>query len=70
MKKFEEMSMPFVSDLDQFLQNFDKKNPQKSASQKAVIKKTQRVFELRDRHNNGMEKNTEKNLKKINSLPC
>lgn len=38
----------FVSEVDLFMGNFRKQNPQKSASQLHEIKKHQRVFELRD----------------------
>ncbi|CAN5302920.1 hypothetical protein BH10PSE19_BH10PSE19_03480 [soil metagenome] len=37
----------FVSDIDKFLEKFNKKLT-KSASQRAEIKKYQRVFQLRD----------------------
>ena len=38
----------FVSDIDQFLVEFDKTYPQKSASQLEEIKKYEKVFKLRD----------------------
>jgi hypothetical protein len=43
------MPKPFISELDQFLNEFDQQNPQKSKSQAANIKKHQeRIFKLRD----------------------
>ncbi len=38
----------FVSELDQFIQEFDQARPEKSASQIADIKKADRVSQLRD----------------------
>lgn len=42
------MQKNFVSELDQFLADFDTQHPEKSASQKASIKKHQRIAKLRD----------------------
>lgn len=38
----------YVSKIDQFLAEFDHKRPTLSASQKAEIKKHERIFRLRD----------------------
>lgn len=38
----------YVSELDQFIQEFDQAHPEKSASQIADIKKADRVSQLRD----------------------
>ena len=38
----------YVSEIDQFLQAFDKQNPEPSVAQKKEIKKYQRVYSLRD----------------------
>jgi len=38
----------FVSDIDQFLQEFDKKHPQPSQSQQQEQKKYRRIYYLRD----------------------
>jgi hypothetical protein len=38
----------FVSELDQFIQQFDQQHPEKSKSQIADIKKAARVAQLRD----------------------
>ncbi len=38
----------FVSELDQFLQTFDREHPTKSRSQQAEIDKHQRIAERRD----------------------
>lgn len=38
----------YTSGLDEFLKEFDKKNPRHSASQRKEIEKYRRVFNLRD----------------------
>lgn len=38
----------FVSDIDQFLEEFDARNPMKSESQELEIVKGQKIAELRD----------------------
>lgn len=38
----------FVSEIDQFLAEFDKTHPQKSVSQLEEIKKHEQIFKLRD----------------------
>ena len=38
----------YTSPLDQFLIDFDKKNPKLSSSQRAEIKKYARIYKLRD----------------------
>lgn len=38
----------FESDIDQFLNDFDKKNLQRSQSQQETLKKHARIFRLRD----------------------
>lgn len=38
----------YVSEIDQFLQDFDKSHPEKSLSQQKEIAKHQRVYRLRD----------------------
>lgn len=38
----------YVSDIDQFLQKFDKSHPELSQSQQKEIKKYVRVYQLRD----------------------
>lgn len=38
----------FVSQLDQFLKQFDKTHPKKSASQRKEIAKYERIYRLRD----------------------
>lgn len=40
----------FVSEIDQFLQAFDQKNPKLSTSQKREKEKYQRIYRLRDAH--------------------
>jgi len=39
----------YVSDIDKFIQAFNTRHPIQSASQKAEIKKHQRIFALRDK---------------------
>jgi hypothetical protein len=41
----------YISPLDQFLSDFDKKNSKKSDSQQVEIRKYFRVFKLRDNKN-------------------
>ena len=41
----------YVSDADQFLKNFDKAHPEKSASQQAEIAKHEKLGKLRDEVN-------------------
>jgi hypothetical protein len=43
------MNKNYVSEVDQFLTEFDKKNPQKSASQLKEQKEYARIGELRDK---------------------
>lgn len=38
----------YVSDIDQFLKDFDRNHPEKTESQHQEIKKHERVFRLRD----------------------
>lgn len=38
----------YVSEIDQFLQQFDKQHPEKTLSQQKEIAKHQRVYSLRD----------------------
>ena len=40
--------MHYVSEIDQFMQEFDKKHPEPSKSQQREIEKHQRIFRLRD----------------------
>jgi len=39
----------FVSEIDRFLEDFDKKNPKKSESQLVTIEKHKKIHELRDK---------------------
>ena len=39
----------FISEIDKFLQNFRKKHPQLSLSQRKEKEKFQRIYELRDK---------------------
>lgn len=41
-------STGFVSEMDQFLQGYDKKHPELSASQRKEQAKFQRIYRLRD----------------------
>lgn len=41
----------YVSEIDQFLQNFDESNPAHSRSQEKEIAKYQRIYSLRDQAN-------------------
>jgi hypothetical protein len=43
-----EKQMSYVSDIDMFLQEYDKKNPELSKSQQKEIAKFQRIYRLRD----------------------
>lgn len=47
---FSKCKKNFVSEIDQFLAEFDKHNPQKSPSQEFEIAKYERVGRLRDKH--------------------
>lgn len=38
----------FRSNIDKFLEEFDKKHPDRSASQQQEMKKYKRIYELRD----------------------
>lgn len=40
----------YVSDIDQFLVEFNKQNPKLSTSQQEEVKKFTRIFRLRDNH--------------------
>lgn len=44
-------STGFVSEIDQFLEEFDKKHPELSASQRKELAKAQQIALLRDRAN-------------------
>jgi hypothetical protein len=41
----------YVSEIDQFLQNFDESNPAQSRSQEKEIAKYKRIYALRDQAN-------------------
>lgn len=47
----------YVSEIDQFLQEFDQSHPDKSASQQKEIAKHQRVYRLRDEAKSPEENN-------------
>lgn len=48
----------YVSEVDQFLQEFDKKHPLKSKSQQKEIAKAKRIYRLRDNATAGDETST------------
>lgn len=60
--QIKEKQMNYVSDIDQFLQAFDKKHPELSKSQKKEIEKHQRIVLLRDDANYTEPKNDEFNF--------
>jgi hypothetical protein len=42
----------YVSDLDQFLQEFNQQHPQLSQTQQQEVTKYRRIYRLRDEHDN------------------
>lgn len=47
--KFLKRNKSFVSDIDLFLEKFDREHPQRSASQKREEDKYRKIFAMRDR---------------------